>query len=108
MENIQYGRDNLTPPFYINLELQNIHPHNFLYESRYSHSLMSLDIREKLRLDITRTYTYLYSFESKRVQFRNNQRQMVVILVQNQIKFVMMDAVIIDAHSNYGMLLSRH
>jgi hypothetical protein len=49
----------LPPPFYIILELQNLHLHDFLYDSKASHLLLLLAIMEKLGLDITRPYKEL-------------------------------------------------
>lgn len=69
---------------------------------------MPLSVMEKLRLDITRPYQYLYSFDSKGVQCLGIIKYMVVIIVQILTKFVMMDVVIADVPPTYGMLLSIH
>ena len=106
--NLPDGRDELTPPFYITLELQNIHLHNCLYDSGASHSLMPLAVMEKLGLDITRPYKNLYSFYSKRVQCLGMIKDLVVRMVQIPRNFVMMDVVIADVPPTYGMLLSKH
>ena len=76
--NLPEGRDELTPPFYITLELKGLHLHNFLYYSGASHSLIPLAVMEKLGLDITRPYKDLYSFHSKRVQCLGMIKDMVV------------------------------
>jgi hypothetical protein len=59
--NFPDGRNELTPPFYITLELKNLHLHHCLYDSGDSHSLIPLAIMDKLVLDITRSYKDLYS-----------------------------------------------
>lgn len=58
--NLPDGIYQLTPPFYITLELQYLNLHNRLYDSGASHSLMPLAFMNKLRLDITSPYKDLY------------------------------------------------
>jgi hypothetical protein len=60
--------EELTPPFYITLELQDLHLRNCLYDSEASYSLINLMVMEKLWLDITRIYTNIYAFDHKKEQ----------------------------------------
>lgn len=107
---VRNPRDNhyfLNPPFYIALELQDLHLHNILYDSRASHSLVPFIMMEKMNLDITRPYIDLYLFQSKRVQCLGMVKDLVVSIVQIPQKHVMMDLVIINVPPTYGMFLSR-
>jgi hypothetical protein len=98
--NLPDGRDELTPPFYKTLELQNLH----LHDSRASQSLMALDIMDKFGLDRARPYKYLYSFDYERLQCLGKIKDLVVRIIQIPRKFVMVDMVIVDVPSSYGML----
>ena len=66
LRNIPNEGDHITPPFYITLEFLNFHMHNCLYDYGASHSLIPLVAMEKLGLDITRPYTCIFSFDSKK------------------------------------------
>ena len=74
--------DHSTPPFYITLELQNLHVHKCLYDSSASHSLNALVFMKKFGLDITRIYKELFSFDSKRVQCLGMIKYLVAGIVQ--------------------------
>jgi hypothetical protein len=58
-------------------------------------------------LDIARTYHDLYSFDARKVKCYRLIKDMVVTLAQLPFKIIMMDVVVGDVPSNYGMLLSR-
>ena len=105
--NILDARDHITSPFYITIGIQNLHIHNCLYNSRTSHSMMPLSMMEKLVLNITRSYKYLYSFYSKKVQCPGMIKDLVIGMVQIRRKYIVMDVIVIDVPPSYGMLLSR-
>ena len=64
-------------------------------------------VMEKLNLDITRTYKYLYSFDSSQVKCLGLIKDLCVSLVQYPNKTILMDVVVADIPPKYGMLLSR-
>ena len=52
------------PPFYISLTIHDMFLHNAMFDLGASHNLMPITIIEGLRLDITRPYKDLFSFDS--------------------------------------------
>jgi hypothetical protein len=72
-----------------------------------SHNVMPKDIMDRLGLEITRLYGYLYYFDSRRVKCLGMIKDLVVTLAQVPVKIVLMDVVIVDIHPKYGLLLSR-
>ena len=58
-ENTKY-----KPPFYITLSLHGKLIHNCMLESRASHNFKHKVIMEELRLEFTKPYHDLYSFDS--------------------------------------------
>jgi ribonuclease HI len=72
-----------------------------------SHNVMPKMIMERLGLQITRPYGYLYSFDSRKVKCMGMIKDLVVTLAQVPVKSVLMDVVIADVPPKYGMLLSR-
>jgi hypothetical protein len=86
----------------------NIHEkmlHNCILDSGASHKLMPKVVMEKLGLEITSPYHNLYSFDFKKVKFDGLIKDIVVTLAQFPIKNIMMDVVVADVPSNYGILL---
>jgi hypothetical protein len=79
----------------------------YMLDSVASHKLMPKKIMEKLGLEITRPYHDLYSFNSRKFKCEGLIKDMVVTLAQLPVKSIMMDVVVVDVPSNYGMLLSR-
>lgn len=78
-----------------------------MLDSRYSHNLMPRFIMEKLRLDITRPYKELYSFDSRKMKCMGMIKDLVVNLGQILTKSIMMDVVVENVLLCYGMLLSQ-
>ena len=62
---------------------------------------------DELGLQITKEYHYLYTFDSKKVKCMGVIKDLVVLLTQLPMKIVVMDIVIADIPSRFGMLLSR-
>ena len=60
-----------------------------------------------LGLEITRSYKYIYTFDSQKVHCIGMIKDVVVNLAQIPSKTIMMDVVVIDIPISYGMLLSR-
>ena len=92
--NLPNENNQLFPPFYITLELQGLHLHNGLYDSRASHSLMTLEIMEKLVLDIIRPYKYQFYFNFKTFKCLGMIKCLVVGMVQIPRKIIIMYVVI--------------
>jgi hypothetical protein len=99
--------DDSSPPFYTSLNMHDKVLHNFLMDSGESHNLIPKTIMEELRLEITKAYHYLYSFDSRRVQCLRVIKDMVVTLFQLPMKSVVMDIVVDDIPPKFGMLLLR-
>ena len=64
-------------------------------------------VMEALGLSITKPYHDLYAFDSRAVKFLGVIKDMVVSLAQLPMKIVIMDVVVADITSKFGMLHSR-
>ena len=78
-----------------------------MHDSGASHNLMPKVVMERLGLEITRPYKYLYSFDSSRVKCLGLIKDLCVSLTQIPAKCMVMDVVVADVPPKYGMLLSR-
>lgn len=96
-----------VPPFYISLSIHDKILHNAILDSRASHNLMPTSVMEKLNLDITRPYKDLFSFDSTQVKCLGLIKDLCVTLVEYPSKSILIDIVVFDIPSKYGMLLSR-
>jgi hypothetical protein len=94
-------------PFYITLTIHDHLLYNCMLVSGASHNLMPKAIMDKLGLQITRPYQDLYSFDSRKVKCLGMIKDLVVNLAQILVKSVLMDVVVVDVPTKYGMLLSR-
>jgi hypothetical protein len=99
--------DDSSPPFYTSLNIHDKVLHNFLLDSEASHNLMPKFVMDELGLEITKTYHDLYSFDSRKVKCLGVIKDMVVTLFQLPMKILLMDVVVVDVPSKFGMLLSR-
>jgi hypothetical protein len=99
------ARDTITR-FYITLNIHDHLLHNCMMDSLASHNMMPKDIMEILGLEITKPYGDLHSFDSRKVKCMGMIKDLVVNLSQIPVKIVLMDVVITDIPSKYGMLLS--
>jgi hypothetical protein len=63
-------------------------------DSRASHNLMPKIVMEELRLEVTKSYHDLYSFDSRRVKFLRVIKELFVSLFQMPMKSVVMDIVV--------------
>lgn len=77
-----------------------------MFDSSALHILMPKSIMEKLNLDITRPYRYLFSFGSSQVRCLGLIKDLCISLVQYPTKTILMDIVVVDIPPKYGMLLS--
>jgi hypothetical protein len=100
-------RDDSSPPFYTSLNMHDKVLHNFLMDSVASHNLIPKTVLEELGLEITKSYHYLYSFDSRRVQCLGVIKDMVVTLFHLPMKSVVMDIVVADVPPKFGMFLLR-
>jgi len=99
--------DGGIPPFHVSLNIHDKILHNAMFDSMASHNLMPKYVMEKLDLDITRPYKYLFSFDSSQVRCLRLIKDLCVSLVQYPAKTILVDIVVADISSKYGMLLSR-
>ena len=72
-----------------------------------SYNLMHKVIIHKLGLDITRPYTDIYSFDSRKMKCIGLIKYLVVSLHQIPEKSIVIDVVVADVSVKVGMLLSR-
>jgi hypothetical protein len=97
----------ISPPFYISLNVHDKILHNCLMDYGASHNFMPKVVMEELGLDITRPYHDLYSFDSKKVKCLGVMKDVVVTLSQLSMKSVVLDVIVADIPPKFGMLLSR-
>ena len=71
-----------------------------------SHNLMPKRIMDQLGLDMTRPYKDLFSFDYNKVKCLVLIKDLVISLSQILAKTLVMDVVVADIPSNFGMLLS--
>ena len=99
--------DPSIPPFYISFLLHDFTLHNCMLDSGASHNLMPLSVMKELNLQITKPYRDLYSFDSKRVKCVRLIKDVVVSLAQIPTKSIVMDVVVAEILTRFGMLMSR-
>ena len=102
------SQDDNVPPFYVSFNFHDFLLHNAMLYFGASHNLMPRGIMEKLGLDITRPYKYLFSFDSSIVRFLGLIKDLCVTLSQIPVKCVVMDIVVADIPPKYGSLLSTY
>jgi hypothetical protein len=78
-----------------------------MLDSGASHNVMPKAIMDRFRLEITRPYGDLYSFDLRKVKCIGMIKDLVLNLAQVPSKNVLMDVVVTDIPPKYGMLLSR-
>jgi hypothetical protein len=100
-------RREIVASFYVTLVVHEHLLHNYMLDSGASHNLIPNIIMDKLGLEITRPYQDLYSFDVGKVKFLGMIKDIVVNLAQIPVKNIMMDFVVVDVPTNYGMTLSR-
>jgi hypothetical protein len=93
-------------PFYVTLNIHDKMLHNCMLDSGASHNLMPKIVMEMLGLEITMPYHDLYSFDVRKVKCYGMIKDMVITFGQLPIKSIMMDMVVDDVPTNYGMMLS--
>jgi FtsZ-interacting cell division protein YlmF len=96
-----------VPPFYVSLNIHDKILHNAMLDSGASHNLMPKVVMERLGLEITRPYKYLYSFDSNRVKCLGLIKDICVNIEKIPSKSLVMDIIVADIPPKYGMLLSR-
>ena len=96
-----------VPPFYVTLKIHDLLLHNTMIDSGASHNLIPKEVMDNLGLDITRPYTNLFSFDSRNVRCLGMIKDPVVSLHQILRKEIVMDIVVVDVPTKFGMLLSR-
>ena len=96
-----------VPPFYVSLNIHDKVLQNEMFDLGASHNLMPKFVMERLDLDITRPYKYLFSFDSSQVRCLGLIKDLCVSLVQYPTKTILMDMVVADIPPKYGMILSR-
>ena len=79
--------------------------HNCMLESGSSHNIMPLSDMEQLGLQITKPYKDFYTFDSKRIKCVGLIKDMVVPLAQILVKRIVMDVVVFEIPTRFGMLI---
>jgi hypothetical protein len=100
-------RDDSSPPFYTSLNIHDKVLDNYLMDSGAYHNLIPNTVMNELALEVTKTYHDLYSFDSRKVKCLGVIKDLVVSLFQLPMKRVVMDIVVVDVPSKFGMLLYR-
>ena len=100
------SQDGGVPPFYISLKAHDKILHNAMLDLGALHNLMPKVAMEKLCLEVTRLYKYLYSFDSSKVKFLGLIKYLCISLAQIPAKSLVMDIVVADIPHKYGMFLS--
>ena len=72
--------DKDVPPFYVSLNIHDVILHNSMLDLGASHNLMLRVIMDKLGLEVTRPYKYLFSFDSSKVKFLGLIKELVISL----------------------------
>lgn len=70
-----------------------------------SHNLIPKEIMEKIRFYITQEYKDLYSFQSRSVRCLGMIKYLVFVHSQVPLKSIVMDVVVADVPTNYGMII---
>jgi hypothetical protein len=96
-----------SPPLYTSLNIHDKVLHNCLMDSGASHNLMPKTVMDELRLEITKTYHDLYSFDSRKLKCLGVIKDLVVTLFQLPMKSVFMDIMVADVPPKFGILLLR-
>lgn len=104
---VQEVNDDSPAPFYLSLNIHDKLLHNCLLHSGASHNLMPKKVMDELGLQITREYHDLFTFDSSRVHCIVLIKDLMVSLSQLPMKSIVMDIVVADIPSKFGMLLSR-
>ena len=78
-----------------------------MLDSGASHNLMAKIIMDNLGLDITITYKYLYSFDSRKVICLGLIKDLVVSLHQMPEKCIVMDVIVANVPMRLVILLSK-
>ena len=99
--------DDEVPPFYVTLNIHDKNLHSSMFDTGTSHNFMPKEIMDALDLDITIQYKDLHSFDSRRVKCLGLIKDLVISLHQIPEKRIVMDIVVADVPSKFGMLLSR-
>lgn len=100
--------DEIVPPFYVTPKTNDSILYNCMLDYGASHILMPKTIMDHLKLDITRSYHELYTFDSKREPCLGFIKDLVIILAQILVKSVVLDIVVIDVPPKFDMHLSRY
>lgn len=95
-----------VPPFHVTVKIHDQNLHNSMFDAGASHNLMPKEIMDALGLDITRQYKDLYSFDSRRVKCLGLIKDLVISLHQIPEKSIVMDIVVADVPTKFGMLMS--
>ena len=104
---VECSHEDGVPPFYISLTIHNLFMNNTMLDSGASHNLIPKTIMDNKRLDITRPYKYLFSFDSRKFKCLGLIKDLVVSSHQIPKKSVVMDVVVEDLPIRFSMVLSR-
>ena len=100
-------KDEYIPPFSMSLRIHDMFLHNTVLDSCASHNLMPNVIMNGLGLDITRPYRDLFLFHLRNIKCLVLIKYLVIILHQIPEKSIVVDVVVGDVPTKFGILLSR-
>jgi hypothetical protein len=101
-------KEEFVEPLYVTLNIHDKMLHNCMLNYGASHNLMTKIVMEKLGLEITWPYHHLYSFDARKVKCYGMIKDMVVTLSQLHVNRIMMDMVVSNVLSNYGMFCPKN
>jgi hypothetical protein len=100
-------RNGRHAPFFISLVVNELLLHNCMLDSGASTNVMSLEVMNQLKLEITRPYKNICGIDSKSLPVCGLIKYLKVSLVAYLDISLLMDIVVIDVPDAWGMLLSR-
>lgn len=93
--------------FYVPLKIHDLLLHNTMIDSGASHNVIPKEVMDNLGLYITIPYKDLISFDPRKVRCLGLIKDLVVSLHQILEKSIVMDIVVADVPTKFGMLLSK-
>ena len=97
-----------VPPFYVSLNIHDKILHTAMLDSGASHNLMPKVVMERLGLEISKPYKYMYSFDSSRVKFLCIIKDLCVNLAQIPAKGLVMNIVVAEISPSMARFYLDH
>jgi hypothetical protein len=99
-------QDKSHMPFYMTLQIKGLLLRNHMLDSGASNNIMTLEVMNQLGLQITRTYRNVRAMDVREVACLGITENLQFCLLACPHRHMVMDVVIIDCPTQWGMLLS--